>query len=487
MAKITAVIDIGSNSARMAVFKKTSHFGFVLLKEIKSRVRISQFAYQNGGYLQDVAMDRALCALEEFLMIAKSLKARKILAVATSAVRDAPNKSVFLNKVKKLLNLNIKVISGPKEAWFGAIAASNLLPYRDGVTIDIGGGSTELAVIKNRKITDTISLNLGTVRLKELFFDVHDIEGAKAYIHKELDKLSSNFVCDNVFGIGGTIRAISKAIMKKNNYSLDILHAFTYTIKDEIGFISKIVNSTDLQLKEMGFKEDRLDTIKEGALILLCVFEKLSARELMTSGVGVREGVFLSDLLRNDNYMFPPNFNPSVRSVEDIYDVNRKIAAYESKLAGELFDILTPIHNLPANYRVYLQYAMKLSTVGEYIDFYSSHKHTEYILLNSLHYGFTHKERILISQIIKNHKKKKIKKEIPYKDLSISKSVLEELCFIFWLTKVLNINLQNPKLQLQLHEGILYINGDNLYLAREELSKRVARIPIKIGESLETM
>ena len=152
MAKITAVIDIGSNSARMAIFKKTSHFGFVLLKEIKSRVRISEGAYENGGNLQDYAIERALNALKEFLLIAKNLKVRKILAVATSAVRDAPNKTYFLSRVRSEVGINIKVIDGVKEAFFGAVAATNLLPYKNGITIDIGGGSTEFALIENGKL-----------------------------------------------------------------------------------------------------------------------------------------------------------------------------------------------------------------------------------------------------------------------------------------------------------------------------------------------
>jgi exopolyphosphatase/guanosine-5'-triphosphate,3'-diphosphate pyrophosphatase len=191
MAKITAVIDIGSNSARMAVFKKTSRFGFYLLREEKSKVRISENAYENGGYLQDFAIERAINALKEFLLIAKSLKVRKILAVATSAVRDAPNRSDFLLRVRKELGINIKVIDGEKEAFFGGVAAANLLYEKNGVTIDIGGGSTELAVIENKKITKTISLNLGTVRLKELFFDKNNIKQAKEFIQKEINRLDN--------------------------------------------------------------------------------------------------------------------------------------------------------------------------------------------------------------------------------------------------------------------------------------------------------
>jgi len=476
MAKITAVIDIGSNSARMAVFKKTSHFGFVLLKEIKSRVRISEGAYENGGNLQDFAINRAINALREFLIIAKSLKARKILAVATSAVRDAPNKSIFLNKAKKELGLNIKVINGNKEAFFGAVAASNLLPNNNGISIDIGGGSTEFALIKNKKIIDKISLKLGTVRLKELFFDKNDIKGAKEYINSELSKLPEEFISNTIFGIGGTIRALSKSIMKKNEYPLDILHGFNYNFKKEEEFFNLIINSTNSELKSLGFKDERLDVIKEGTLILLQAIKKIKAKEIITSGVGVREGVFLSDLLRNSNYMFPKNFNPSVRSIEDIYQIDKKTSTYETNLALKIFEILKPLHKIDEKYKFHLKYAIKLSTAGSYIDFYSSHKHTHYVLLNSLNYGFSHEDRILIAKTIRYNKKKKIKKEYLsiYKQLAPEKKVLETLCFIFWLTKTLNKNLSNQKLDIILDEkDTLVVRGENLYLAKEELNKNL--------------
>jgi len=473
MAKITAVIDIGSNSVRMAIFKKTSHFGFVLLKEIKSRVRISEGAYENGGYLQEKAIKRAIYALDEFTKIIKALKARKVLVVATSAVRDAPNKKEFIKLVKEKTKLQIKVIDGEKEAFFGAIAASNLLPQKSGITIDIGGGSTEIALINNKKIIEKFSLNLGTVRLKELFFDKNDIKGAKEYIKKQLSILPDELKHHTIFGIGGTIRALSKAIMKKNNYPLDILHGFTYEIDKEKDFFKKIINSKYDELKNLYIKEDRFDVIREGTLILEELIKYLDAKQLVTSGVGVREGVFLADMLRNSNYMFPSNFNPSVRSIQDIYQVDKKISTYEVNLALKLFDILNPINQLDEKYKEHLKYAIKLSSAGNYIDFYSNHKHTNYILLNALHYGFTHEDRILISKIIRYHKKKKIKKEYiaQYKHLAPNKDVLEKLCKLFYITKIINSNLSNPKIELKLENNKLIIKGDNLYLAKENLKE----------------
>ncbi|MDY0117827.1 MAG: Ppx/GppA family phosphatase, partial [Sulfurimonadaceae bacterium] len=124
MAKRVAIIDIGSNSIRMVIFEKTSRFAFHLLHEAKSKVRISQNAYQNNGNLQNEAMDRTFFALADFLTIASSFKVTKTLCVATSALRDAPNKSLFLSRVRKELGLNIKVIDGEKEALYGAIACA---------------------------------------------------------------------------------------------------------------------------------------------------------------------------------------------------------------------------------------------------------------------------------------------------------------------------------------------------------------------------
>ncbi|MDH5464856.1 MAG: ethanolamine ammonia-lyase reactivating factor EutA, partial [Thiovulaceae bacterium] len=202
MAKRTAIIDIGSNSVRIVIYEKTSRFAFHLLREAKSRVRIGEGAYLKDGYLQEEAMQRAYETVEEFVSLAHAYKCRKILSVATSALRDAPNKKDFLNKVSKNLNLNIRIIDGNEEAYLGGIAVANMLPDKNGVTIDIGGGSTELAYLENGLVTDTISLDIGTVRLKELFCDAKRKDEAINFIANEANKIPKKFHNCNVIGIG---------------------------------------------------------------------------------------------------------------------------------------------------------------------------------------------------------------------------------------------------------------------------------------------
>ena len=234
MAKCTAVIDIGSNSMRMAVFQKTSRFAFHILHEVKSSVRISENAYKNEGFIQSEAMDRTAQAIGEFLSIAKSFGVRKIMCVATSALRDAPNSSTFLSRIKREHNLSIKVITGEREAYLGGMACANLLPsLSDAITVDVGGGSSEFTLLRNGKVEQLFSLNIGTVRIKELFFDRDDVEGAIAYIDEALKQLPP-FNTDTMIGIGGSFRALTRAVMKKEEYPLKKLHAYT---TDEASFL----------------------------------------------------------------------------------------------------------------------------------------------------------------------------------------------------------------------------------------------------------
>jgi len=195
MAKRTAVIDIGSNSARLVIFQKTSRYGFHLLVQHKSRVRIGEGAYQQKGYLQSVPMERAFQTLRAFTEVIKAYRVKKVLCVATSALRDAPNRSLFIDRVRNVLKLDIRVIDGKTEAMYGALSATNLLPVRSAISIDIGGGSTDMARIVNGRIVETHSLDIGTVRLKELFSNTQfDEQSAKTYIRNALSHLPEGFV-----------------------------------------------------------------------------------------------------------------------------------------------------------------------------------------------------------------------------------------------------------------------------------------------------
>jgi len=475
MAKRVTVIDIGSNSVRMVIYEKSSRFAFHLLHESKSKVRISQDAYLNNNNLQEAPMQRTIDALREFLSISKSFKSTKILCVATSALRDAPNSDIFLKRVKQEIKLKIKIISGEKEAYFGAIACANLLKsQQNALSIDIGGGSTELSIIDGKNITKTISLELGTVRLKELFFDKNDIDGAIKYIDSKLSKLNDKSI-KTIIGIGGTMRAVSSAIMIKQQYPLQKLHAYEYDGSIFVDFLSDILKADNTKLKKLGIKSDRFDIIKPGALIVLRIIQKISLKSVITSGVGVREGVYLSDLLRNSKDKLPHNYNTSVRYLIDAHIKDTTFSNQLNKLAKNIFDITHKHFGIDTKYRQDFAIAAKLYPIGNSIHFYSKHKHSYYLVQNALEYGFSHKQIILIATLLRYAKRKLPSDEHTkkYFELLPEKKTLNTLSYLLSLTIILlSHRPRDIDFDIEFNNNTLRVKSPKkLYLLRESLNK----------------
>lgn len=477
MAKRVAVIDIGSNSVRMVIYEKSSRFAFHLIHETKSKVRISENAYKNGGNLQEVPLQRTFNALDDFLSITKSFNVKKVLCVATSALRDAPNKQEFIQRVRHELKLNIKVINGQREAYLGAIACANLLPKQENaLSIDIGGGSTEFALIDNDNVSNTMSFELGTVRLKELFFDTNTINGAIHYIDEKLDMLPKieNFT---LVGIGGTFRAIATAVMKRKNYPLDKLHAYECLKSDFLEYIDTLLKTDEKHLEELGIKANRHDIIKPGALILQRLLIRSSIKKVITSGVGVREGVFLADLLRNSNDKFPANFNCSLKYLLDTETINRKYANNLSTVTKRLFHLTSEYLNLDTKYRESLTIAAKLYPTGSNIHFYSQHIHTYYLIQNALEFGFTHSESMLIATLTRYAKNKlPSKKHLEeYKSLLPDEAIINALSFLMSLgIALLSHKPRNIDFDLAFEDGNIIISSKKtLYTAKESVDKLV--------------
>ena len=485
MASVTTIIDIGSNSMRMVVFKKSSRFAFHLINETKSRVKISEGSYNNGGVLQQIPMDRAFNALKSFLSIANSLKSRKILCVATSALRDAPNKKEFLNRVKNELGLNIRVIDGPKESFYGGVAALNLLHLENFVTLDIGGGSTELCIVDNKNIKHSISLNIGTVRLRELFFSKDDYRGAKQYIFQQLKEYEElNLENPIIVGMGGTARALSRVTLKKIDYPLNVLHGFSFNYDEHKNIFKDIVKAEEpSQLKKFGIKKDRFDTIQEGTFIFMTIVEYLKSEKIYTSGAGVREGVYLTDLLRTSNNKFPANFNVSIRSLLDRFELSESQTAFFAQNTRDIFNVLKPLHNLDDKYRGLLVIASKLHSIGMTLNFYQYSDHAFTFILNGLNFGVSHEDRALIAHIIKYSKK-----SIPCEeDLDEFKILLPDLETMQWLSFMITLNLRlnvdfnNKPFEYTLEGNRLVIKTDeHIYLTHAACEKVVSPIDMEI-------
>lgn len=288
---IKGVIDIGTNSCRLfiAELENTSE-GKKIKRELVKDVEIVKLGegVNKTHNLNPNAIKRTLDCLKKYKEKASSYGVENIRAFATSAVRDAENREVFLQEVSKL-GIKIECISGKTEATLNFLG--NSLVFKDRIlVVDIGGGSTEFTLGKDKTIDFIQSINIGAVRATEKFFSDNDyseekIEKCKAWIRKNLEILKTIKDRDfKLIGVAGTATTQISVRDKMEIYDSSKVHMATLTLdelKENLSlFLSK---NFEERKKIVGLEEKRADVIIAGTLILLTILEELNQEQIIIS------------------------------------------------------------------------------------------------------------------------------------------------------------------------------------------------------------
>ena len=288
---IKGVIDIGTNSCRLfiAELENTSE-GKKIKRELVKDVEIVKLGegVNKTHNLNPNAIKRTLDCLKKYKEKASSYGVENIRAFATSAVRDAENREVFLQEVSKL-GIKIECISGKTEATLNFLG--NSLVFKERIlVVDIGGGSTEFTLGKDKTIDFIQSINIGAVRATEKFFSDNDyseekIEKCKAWIRKNLEILKTIKDRDfKLIGVAGTATTQISVRDKMEIYDSSKVHMATLTLdelKENLSlFLSK---NFEERKKIVGLEEKRADVIIAGTLILLTILEELNQDKIIIS------------------------------------------------------------------------------------------------------------------------------------------------------------------------------------------------------------
>lgn len=288
---IKGIIDIGTNSCRLfiAELENTSE-GKKIKRELVKDVEIVKLGegVNKTHNLNPNAIKRTLDCLKKYKEKASSYGVENIRAFATSAVRDAENREVFLQEVSKL-GIKIECISGKTEATLNFLG--NSLVFKDRIlVVDIGGGSTEFTLGKDKTIDFIQSINIGAVRATEKFFSDNDyseekIEKCKAWIRKNLEILKTIKDRDfKLIGVAGTATTQISVRDKMEIYDSSKVHMATLTLdelKENLSlFLSK---NFEERKKIVGLEEKRADVIIAGTLILLTILEELNQEQIIIS------------------------------------------------------------------------------------------------------------------------------------------------------------------------------------------------------------
>ena len=411
------MIDLGSNSWRLVVFTFVPGAWWKPTDELYETVRIGAGMAATGRLSED-AIARGLETLMVFehFCDACGIGPEDIYAIATSAIRDASNRDEFLARAHAATKLKIEVLSAQDEARYGYVAAINTSTLTDGVVLDIGGGSMQLIRVQNRRPTALSSFRLGAVRVTEELLPgsgparKKDLQRVRAHVREQLSELDwLPRSGERIVGIGGAVRNLAAAA-EPVAADLDVgIQGFVIT-REALGELVQTLAARPVSERGdvPGIKPGRGDIILAAALTIETVLELGCFDGIEATEAGLREGVFLArTLLAGGEPLIEDVRTAAVRNMSVQYESDMAHVEHVATLSLQMFDSLVDgglIEPAPGE-RELLWAASMLHDVGMTISYDDHHKHSRYLIVSAELPGWNPRERALIAQISRYHRK----------------------------------------------------------------------------------
>ncbi len=412
-----AVIDLGSNSWRVEVFMFVAGVWWKRTDELYETVRIGA-GMSETGVLSDEAMARGRETLDVFARFcaAHRLGPERVHVVATSAIRDAANGREFVAGAEAATGLRIEILSEKDEARLGYVAAINTSTLTNGAVLELGGGSMQLIEVAARQALSLCSVPLGAVRLtEELLPEARvprkkDLERLRARVRETLEEIPwLARAGGRLVGIGGAVRNLASAA--QHAAGQEDLGVQGYLLsRDALGeLIKQLAAMKPGERGEVpGIKPGRGDIVLAAALTIEGVLQYGSFDGIEATEAGLREGVFFDrELLDSRQPLFDDVRASAVRNLAVQYESDFEHAEHVAQLSLQMFDSLveTGLIDPAERERELLWAAAMLHDVGMTISYDDHHKHSRYLIVSAELPGFDPRERALIAQISRYHRK----------------------------------------------------------------------------------
>lgn len=429
-----AAIDIGSNSIHMIVAQADADGAVTTLWRLKEPVGLGRISFPSKN-LSVEAINRALVVLGRFKQAAQQRQCEKIVAVATSAVREAENGGDLIERVKRELGLYVKVVSARDEARLIYLAVRHALDLRSQphLIVDIGGGSVEFIIGDEHRAAMLESRKLGAARMTARFvrsdpISKEDRRALSRHYERELAPLietirahrpvrviGTSGTLENIAAMcgggdwrdtgGGSFRGEPRAREEK---------AITGIIdrKPLQKLVQRLIESDSSQRAGIrGLDDQRKEQIVSGAMLVNELFERLNLKRMVVCGSALREGILLDYLSRHmpDLAIRREVPDPRRRSVIDLArrcDWHKTHSEQVTRLCLMLFDDLRSLHGLGAIDRELIEYAALLHDIGWHIAGKGHHKHSMYLIANGDLRSFAPEEVQIIANIARYHRKR---------------------------------------------------------------------------------
>lgn len=408
-----AAIDIGSNSIRQIVADVSPDGTIRVVDEMKAAPRLGA-GLAELGRLDDGHMAEAVEALTRMGTLARQLGAKRIEAVATSAVRDAANGASFLARVRRECGLKVRLLDGEEEARlaFRSALAHFELGVGRSVVMDIGGGSLELALAAEGLVERLLTFPFGAIRMTEKFLaggnGPKGVKKLRKHVRQAIRKALTvrDWRGAEVIGSGGTFTNLAGMYLARQGIRVRSVHG-TRIPRHELEHILEQLSAMtpEERLEVEGLNPGRADIIVAGLAVAAEVLARVEPRELAASGYGIREGLLL-ETARVKAVIADPG-EARERSVMGFAERCHYEAPHSQQvrtLALQLFDALGARLGCEPSERQTLSDAALLHDVGYHINYQGHHKHSFHLIQHADLLGIPPDEQIVIAHVARYHR-----------------------------------------------------------------------------------
>jgi exopolyphosphatase/guanosine-5'-triphosphate,3'-diphosphate pyrophosphatase len=401
-----AMIDIGSNTMRLVIYEHDSRKRFKQVENVKVVARLRNYLDQDQQLSRE-GISMLMDTLYSFQIITRHHRLQNVRCVATATVRQANNREEICRLVEGQTDFKMDILSEYEEAFYGFLAVVNSTNITEGITIDIGGGSTEITYFLDRQLIEYHSFPFGALSLQLQYVkgDTPTDEEQKAikrFVQSQLDTLpwlkGKNVP---IVAIGGSARNMVQLHQSFVNYPLAGVHQYEMTL-DDIHLLNKQLSG--MQYEELqrleGLSKDRADTILPAMEVFESLCELTAAPSFILSRKGLREGLMFEELLKPFGINVYPNvLEESFQELIMDFEIDTNHVAQVTKIAVLLFQHFRKHLDFPLEEDdlYMLKLGAQMFHLGEYIDSESSSQHTFYLLANRTIDGISHKDRLKLA------------------------------------------------------------------------------------------
>jgi len=510
-----AAIDIGTNSLHMIVARVRPDFSFEIIDREKEMIRLGAGGL-DGRALTPEAMQAALQVLSKFRRLAESHRVDRIIAVATSAVREAENGGAFLQSIVRETRIRARVISGTEEARLIHLAAVYGVgnPSETAVVVDIGGGSVEITRGVGPNVESGRSFKLGVIRLTERFVKSDPlVPRDERKLVRHIDDEAGEYLdeiaragFDRVIGTSGTILSLGGLATGLHGRSAGASLRNRRVSAKQLRRVKKelVDLSLEKRVRVPGLEPRRADLSVAGAVLLDVILRRLDAEAITLCDMSLREGLVLDYIARHRKEIAQADRYPDIRRRSIVELAERcnywpEHAAQVARLSLAIFEQTRAVHALTDREREWLEYAALLHDIGVHISYESHHKHSFYLIKNGDLRGFEPEEVDTIALVARYHRRATPKtRHDGYGDLPRKRRrIVRTLAAILRLAESLDRSHAQSLSGVELHDrgedALLQVrvNGDaelELWAAARHAApfERLLGKPIRVEASVQT-